>query len=231
MKRPWIAALAGVLVLVVAAAVLSQVVNTSAAISGAGFSGTWVSGNCVQASSTFGFLSTASAPCGSGGGGGVTGSGTANFIPIWTSSTALGNSTIQTTTVVPLVNNGYLLGSGSGNAQNGVIGSDQNNGELYLYATTSSSAGAGIVILRTNNAAPSCLNTLSLIAISGANDAYLNLPCTTYAHLGTPGGGSMVYCNDCTVNGISSACTGSGTGAMAFYSQNAQVSKRWVCPF
>jgi len=87
----WKVFFVGAAILMLMAGVFSQVLNTSAAISGGAFSSNWVAGNCIQAGSTFGFLVTTSGPCGAGS---LTGSGTTNSIPVWTSSSALGNSSI-----------------------------------------------------------------------------------------------------------------------------------------
>lgn len=45
----------------------------------------------------------------------------------------------------------------------------------------------------------------------------------TYATLGTPTANAFVFCSDCTVG---ATCSGSGTGAWAFYSGST-----WKCPF
>ena len=54
-------------------------------------------GHCVEFSGTTGLLTDAGAACG-GGSGTVTGTGTANTLPLWTSSSAQGNSAITQTT-------------------------------------------------------------------------------------------------------------------------------------
>jgi len=61
--KKWLSRALIVVLLLVVAVLSQQVIKTTAAISGNAFSGSWAAGNCVQAGSTFGFVTTTSLPC------------------------------------------------------------------------------------------------------------------------------------------------------------------------
>jgi hypothetical protein len=74
------------------------------------------SGNCLQADSS-GNIVSAAAPCGSGGGGSIGGSGTVGFFPLWvTNTTTLGNSHLDEVTNAGFdtFSQGVIISDGTG---------------------------------------------------------------------------------------------------------------------
>lgn len=95
------------------------------------------------------------------------------------------------------------------------------NADVFGWSSTANSAGTLDVNLV--RASP---GVLAVGTGAGGTGGTLLLTTTTYtavafAALGTPGNGTVEYCNDCTVV---ATCAGSGTGAIA-----KRLNGAWVC--
>jgi hypothetical protein len=65
------------------------------------------------------------------------------------------------------------------------------------------------------------VNSGTFPGLATDNAQTLALDAVTFAALGTPANGTVMYCSDCT---IASPCAGSGTGALA-----KRLNGAWVC--
>lgn len=77
----------------------AQVINTNATIHGGAYNSNWTSGNCVQADSIFGFVTTTSAPCPTSSGSGITcASGdtcASPYLPVFVTPTTVQDSSVS----------------------------------------------------------------------------------------------------------------------------------------
>ena len=83
--------------------------------------------------------------------------------------------------------------------------------QLFLY--TASQVWTQVLLLPNNG-----VLTLSTPTITGGT---IGLASSTFAALGTPVNGSLLYCSDCTITAL---CAGAGTGALA-----KRVNTTWIC--
>lgn len=94
-----------------------------------------------------------------------------------------------------------------------------NSGKRLLVASL---VAAGLAIPAI--AAPQDLTTLLSIFLRNLYAGRIVIPVfTTFANLGTPSNGTVVYCSDCAA--ASTPCTGASTGAFAL-----RQAGQWVCP-
>lgn len=181
----------------------------------------------------------------SGSGGGVTGSGTASTLPIWTGSTALGNSQLS-------------QASGSGGTYLGInlAGLNLNNrntgsGQFDLNCSSANNCGA-VFIQAFNGSSTFPASNLTVDNVQGVveittSDSSGNggawffepglnrqteFPSTTFANLQSPPSvGWVVYCSNCSEG--SNPCStsgGTGSGAWAFSMEvNGGGSTKWKC--
>jgi hypothetical protein len=167
------------------------------------------------------------------GSSGVTGSGTVSDIPIWTGTTALGNSVISQTSVAGVTSTAVTIAPASGDYAALLGNSTQDL--LFVIGAPGSSGTISLTPAATESSlacdtADGC--ALSVSSGTASFPALVKLPRVYFASIGTPTSinvGSFVYCVDCTP--ASNPCTGGGFGAYAFIENTSVPSTIWKCPF
>lgn len=169
-----------------------------------------------------------------GGGGTVTGSGTANTLAKWTSSTAIGNSgfTDDGAGNVAYTPTGLTLTSTFvGLFATGTVGLNGQGGSVTLQGVTSGSTRGGSIILTPGAGSSNNIDTDGVVAVeSGIASNIFYLGNINFSGLATPATlpGSagnrkqpMIICNDCRGAGdgaaFGSVAAGGGTGAIISY--------------
>ena len=169
-----------------------------------------------------------------GGGGGVTGSGSTNTLPLWTGSTALGDSNFSQNGTTMNLSSHTLAFTGTigrltcpsctAGAPALAISASSNFGDNHTHIDLYDDAGSGgTVYINAGGATGGGLFRI----ISNGTVGWTIFPSSTLTNIPSAVNGSVLYCTDChTVTNPCSTSGGTGTGTFAF-----KVNGAWNCPF
>lgn len=167
------------------------------------------------------------------GAGGVTGSGTTGTIAIWTSSSALGNSTITHSGTVLSFSDQELDITGQNSGASHIAANNSSNDIKLQTSPGSNSAGAYLEVstaagLGAINLVPYNFNASGVFQVFATSTVgWMYPPTTNFAGLSSilsagAATGATVFCTNCTVG--SHPCTNSGAGTLAAFNGTA-----WNC--